>query len=125
MKRRIAIIAATIAAIAAASPAAAVPGGALGTLPLGNYVCEWPGDATGPVGLRAPEADFAIINASSYATAAGTGTYLLTGDVVAMTSGPQYGTRYHRMLSGFLRRIEADGKDGRLRCILRVVNNHR
>ncbi len=120
MKRQIAIIAALIA-----SPALAATGGELDTLPLGGYVCELPGDATGPVGIRAPEADFTIANASSYNTAAGSGAYLLTGDQVVMTSGPQRGTHYRRVYGGFLRKLDAGGSDSPLRCIRQVRNNNR
>ncbi len=114
-----------ILAVLISGPVLAATGGELDTLPLGYYVCELPGDATGPVGILAPETDFTISNASSYSTAAGTGTYLLTGDLVVMTVGPQRGARYRRVYGGFLRRLNADGSDSPLRCIRHVRNNHR
>lgn len=90
---------------------------------IGQYFCELPGDATGPVGLHAPDEDFAIVNASSYRAQKQMGSYLLTGDTLVMTSGPHEGKRYHRLTSGFLRRIGDDGKDTDLRCIRRRRNN--
>ncbi|PLK26024.1 hypothetical protein [Novosphingobium sp. TH158] len=120
MKRALAAL-----SIAFAGPAMAAPGGPIGILVPGTYACELPGDATGPVGIRAPEHDFTITNASSYSTAKGAGTYLLTGDKVQMTSGPQKGLSYRRQSGGFLRRLNADGSDSTLRCILGVANNQR
>ena len=110
-------------ALVLASVSGAAPGGPIGTLPLGAYVCELPGDATGPAGERKPEADFTVTNASSYRAAAGKGIYLLTGDRMVFTSGPLDGVKYHRTGPGFLRRTEADGKDGPLRCVRQVGNN--
>lgn len=119
MKMRVVLLAAF-----AAVPAFAAPGGALDTLPLGQYLCEMPGDATGPVGLRVPEADFRVLNASSYTTANGAGTYLLRGDDIIMTSGPLNGVQYRRLSSGLLRLVE-NGNDARQRCVLHVNNNRR
>ena len=90
---------------------------------IGDYFCERPGDAAGPVGIRAPDDDFTIVNASSYRAQGRLGSYLLTGDTLAMTSGPQEGKRYHRLSSGFLRKIGSDGADTQLRCIIRRRNN--
>jgi hypothetical protein len=120
MRRSFAFLAAV-----ATGPAIAAPGGQIGTMPQGFYACELPGDATGPVGVRAPEHDFTIDNASSYSTATGRGTYLLTGERLAMTSGPQAGTVYRRQSGGFVRRLMPDGSDSTLRCILGVSNNSR
>lgn len=102
-------------------PAAAstpVPGGEIGTLEIGHYVCELAGDATGPVGRHVPEADFRITNASSYRVNGVGGSYLLTGDRVVLTSGLRKGEHYRRVSSGFLRKTAADGSDGPLRCVL-------
>lgn len=110
-------------ALLAAAPLEAAPGGAIGTLQLGSYVCELPGDATGAAGQRVAEHGFTVVNASSYTTTEGRGTYLLTGDVVAMTSGPKRGQRFHRLSQGFLRLIGRDGQDSDLRCVRRVMNN--
>ncbi|WP_206049453.1 hypothetical protein [Novosphingobium sp. PC22D] len=112
--------------LAAASPVLAspapppVPGGRLGTLVQGRYVCESPGDATGPAGIALEDLEFLVVNGSGYRVPAGRGSYLLTGDDVIMTGGPLQGLRLHRISSGFLRRIEADGEDGEVRCVLSV-----
>lgn len=95
-----------------------VPGGLIGTLPLGRYSCELPGDAGGPVRTPAAEFDFTVIHGSSYRAAGHRGSYLLTGDVVTMTGGKLKGLKLHRLSDGFLRRIEANGRDGELRCVL-------
>ena len=114
------VIAIVTAGLIAAAPgsAGAVPGGEIGTLTKGAYICELPGDATGPTGIHIPEADFTIINASSYRAQGRIGSYLLTGDRVVMTSGTLEGQKFRRVSEGFLRRIEADGSDGKMRCIL-------
>jgi hypothetical protein len=119
MKRGLAI-----AAILAAGPALAAPGGPIDTLTPGRYVCELPGDASGPAGLRQDAESFRVLNASSYETAdGGRGTYLLTGDTVTITSGPKSGQKFRRLSGNFLRRIGPDGQDTALRCVRRVVNN--
>ncbi len=120
MKHRT-ILAAACAVIAA--PAAAVPGGEIGTLTLGRYTCELPGDALGPRGRLQPAEDFAIVTGSAYRANGEAGTYLLTGDQVVLTSGPRKGERYHRISDGFLRRQNADGSDGDLRCVIARRNN--
>ncbi len=107
----------------AAVPAAAVPGGSIGTLEIGDYTCELPGDATGSAGKRVPYADFTIINSSSYRADGGKGTYLLLGDRVEMTSGPRRGLRYNRLSRGFLRLVGPDGLSSDLRCVLRRGSN--
>ena len=88
----------------------------VGTLPLGLYACEWPGDATGPVGRHAPEQDFTVVTGSSYEAGGAIGTYLLSGESLVMTSGPKQGQKFHRLSLGFLRLVKADGADGDLRC---------
>lgn len=125
MKRTIAIFAAALALPFFTGPALAAPGGELGTMPKGSYACELPGDATGALGVRAPDQDFTIENGSAYTTATGRGVYLLTGDRLAMTSGPFKGAMYRRQSGGFLRRLAADGSDTDLRCVLGVSNNQR
>lgn len=111
-------LSAAITATLAAMPALAAPGGELSTLPKGVYRCELPGDAAGPWRIRMEQEDFAILVSSGYRALGKRGSYLLTGDTVIMTSGPFAGKRYHRQSSGFLRLIEADGKPGKLRCVL-------
>jgi hypothetical protein len=118
MKRSVILL-----AVLLCEPALAAPGGPIDTLPLGGYACELPGDAAGPVGHRVPEQDFTILNASSYRTPAGSGIYLLTGDVMTMTSGPKAGQRFHRITDNFVRLIQADGSDSQLRCVRGVINN--
>ena len=113
----------TLILLAASGPALAVPGGPIGQLAPGDYRCEQPGDAAGAVGLRVPGEDFQIVNANTYRTAAGRGTYLLTGDVLAMTGGPKYGQTFHRINNGFLRKTDGRGVDTKLRCVRRVLNN--
>ncbi len=110
-------------ALAAATQASAVPGGPIDTMQLGNYVCELPGDATGPAGHRVASEDFEIVNASGYRVQGARGNYLLTGDQLVMTSGPKNGQRFHRVSVSFLRKIGADGKDSSLRCVRRTSNN--
>ena len=108
-------------ALLSAAPALAVPGGEIGWLKPAAYQCEMPGDATGPVGLRVPDADFSVINANTYETPAGRGTYLLTGDLLQLTRGPLYGARFHRLTNNYLRQIGADGNDTQLRCVRKVL----
>ncbi|VWX51681.1 hypothetical protein [Novosphingobium sp. 9U] len=100
-----------------------VPGGLIGTLEQGKYACELPGDASGPIRVQASEFDFTIIHGSSYRSAGRRGSYLLTGDVVQMTGGKLKGLKLHRISDGFLRRIEADGQDGEMRCVLGTPGN--
>jgi hypothetical protein len=111
-------------ALFAASSALATPGGQIGTLQQGDYVCELPGDATGPAGIRQEQQNFTIHNSSRYSTSAGRGTYLLTSDQVTMTSGPKKGQRFKRLSANFLREVDATGKETDLRCVRRVRNNH-
>ena len=114
-----------IALIALSGPALAVPGGLLEILPRGNFMCEAPGDASGPVGLHNPSADFAIVNDSSYRTPQGDGIYLLTGNSLVMTSGPMNGIQFRRVTDRFLRKLDANGSETKLRCVFRVANNER
>jgi hypothetical protein len=109
--------------LALSAPALAVPGGPIGQIPPGNFLCEMPGDATGAVGLRVPDEDFVVVNANTYRTARGRGTYLLTGDLLVLTSGPRSGDKFRVISNSFLRKLGANGQDGSLRCVRRVVNN--
>ncbi|MBW8783541.1 MAG: hypothetical protein JF593_02700 [Novosphingobium sp.] len=95
----------------------------MGTLQIGDYVCERPGDATGPAGIHAPEEDFSVLTSSSYAVGEARGAYLRTGDRVVMTSGPKQGQKFHRVSQTFLRRVGDDGADTDLRCVRRNRNN--
>ena len=108
--------------LALVAPAVAAPGGRLDTIPVGEYRCELPGDATGPSRFPVPEESFEIRNASSYANGAGAGSYLLTGDTLVMTGGPKRGSRYRRLSDNFLRKIDESGEPGKLRCVRRTRN---
>ncbi|MEW9855458.1 hypothetical protein [Novosphingobium sp. M1R2S20] len=121
--RRVLPAAAAALTLIAAAPPPPVPGGLIDTLPLGKYTCELPGDAGGPVRVPAEEFDFTVIHGSSYRTAGMRGSYLLTGDLVTMTSGKLKGMKLHRISSGFLRRVDAAGRDDELRCVLATPAN--
>jgi hypothetical protein len=114
---------ALVLALVLAAPATAAPGGDIDTMPIGSYVCELPGDATGPAGRRVAEEDFTIVTASSYRAGGSMGSYLLTGNRLAMTSGSHQGKQYQRQSDGFVRMIGADGQPGELRCVRQTRNN--
>ena len=92
-------------------------GGPLGTLPTGRYLCELPGDASGPASRPVEGAWFDIINASSYVTEGGDGTYLLTGDDVVFTRGPLRGAKFERTGARALKRTDIGGAYAKLRCV--------
>lgn len=117
MKRAVALF-----ALCMGTPAMAITG-ELGTLPTGRYICELPADGSGPPSLQVPHANFTILRASRYRGDEGTGIYLLTGDLLVMTTGPRQGERYARKTSGFLRMLDAQGNESRLRCVRRTRNN--
>lgn len=123
LRLHLALALAIATTVAASSAAHAAPGGQIGRLLLGEFVCELPGDATGPAGIRVHEQGFSVINASTYTTEAGRGTYLLIGDLLVMTSGPKRGQRFHRLSQNFLREIGPDGVERQLRCVRQVTNN--
>ncbi|MCJ2187351.1 hypothetical protein [Novosphingobium beihaiensis] len=106
-----------LSACAARTHAPLMPGGRIGTLALGSYTCELPGDAGGPTGTPMPGYHFRIVNASSYKAGGIRGSYLYTGDRVVMTGGKLKGFTLHRISEGFLRQIAEDGSDGPMRCI--------
>jgi len=106
-----------LGAMALAAPALGVTGGKIGTLQRGTYVCEMPGDAATRRGVPVPEEGFEITNASTYRSPEGNGSYLRTGDRVAMTSGPMKGDRYMIKSERFLRKLASDGRESGLRCI--------
>ena len=103
-----------------ASAALAVPGGEIGVLAKGAYVCELPGDIGDPgiaAGRHVPEADFEVIGDSSYRVGKARGVYLRTGDEVVMSTGPQQGRKFHLESEKFLRVVDPDGTDGAMRCV--------
>jgi hypothetical protein len=108
-----------VAALVAVFPAVAAAQGPIGTVPRGSYVCEMPGDAAGQAGIPQPERSFKVKSSSRYATPRGGGVYLRRGDRLEITSGPLRGQTYLVIRPGFLRERQADGKPGRLRCVLR------
>ena len=112
-----------LAACAPAQPIRPVPGGEIGVLQQGQYVCELPGNATGPAGIRQDQQDFSIHNGSRYSTPAGRGTYLLVGDTVTMTSGPKKGQQFRKLSNNFLRELDSAARETDLRCVRQVQNN--
>lgn len=123
MIRPTASAAALAVMLALSCSAQAAPGGLIATLQVGTYACELPGDAVGPAGIRQPDRDFAIINATTYTSGSGRGTYLLTGTVLQLTSGPRKGERFVKLTDNFLRQLDASGKQTEMRCVRQVVNN--
>ena len=91
--------------------------GPLGTLPLGRYLCELPGNAAGLASVPVEGAWFDIVNASSYVAAEGQGTYLLQGDAVVFTRGPMRGAQFERTGVRTLRRTDLAGPLARMRCV--------
>jgi hypothetical protein len=105
------------AATALASPALAEDSGKLGTLPLGRYLCEVPGDATGAASLAVRGAWFDIVNASSYRSEGGSGTYLATGKTVVFTRGPMKGAAFERSSNRALQRTDGGAPASNMRCV--------
>lgn len=110
-------------ALLCAAPLHAAPVDAIGTVAIGRYVCERPGNALGQVGIHQPEVDFEILNASAYQSEVGSGSYLRVGEVVSFTSGPRRGEQFRWISANFLRRLNPDGSLSSLRCIRRNRNN--
>lgn len=100
-----------------ASPAHAVPGGELRTLPLGTWFCELPGDAVSDPTAR-PDETFTVIPDSSYLTPDGQrGSYLLLEDRLTMTSGPREGDKFVVDSSAMVHRLSPSGEPLPLRCV--------
>ncbi|MBO9498541.1 MAG: hypothetical protein J7496_10970 [Novosphingobium sp.] len=106
-----------LAALAAAAPALADPGGRIDTLDRGEYTCERPGDATTSRGVPAPDQNFKVVNASAYVSNGKRGKYLRLGDQVTMTSGPLKPNRYEMKNGRYLRQLGPDGQPNGLRCV--------
>lgn len=109
--------------VVAAPAATAAPGGSIATMATGRFDCERPGDALGPAVRRVPEAGFRLLIGSSYEVDGQSGSYLMTGEVLVMTSGPHKGRRFHRDSNNALRELRPDGSPGELRCVRRAGNN--
>ena len=120
-----ALVALALPAQGSAKPARGGLDGPLGTLHRGAYYCEDAGDALGEAGIHRAEEDFTVLHDSVYRTPAGRGSYLLTGQLIVMTSGPKRDERFRRLSDGFLRRLAPDGSETTLRCIRQVLNNQR
>lgn len=116
-------IALPAALLTASAAALAVPGGPIGVLAPASYACEMPGDATGAAGYRVDAENFTVINSNAYRSADGRGTYLLTGDLLVLTSGPKRGQKFRKISPNFLRKLDSAGKETQLRCVRRVINN--
>ena len=124
MRRVFPAAVAAIVLTAAAPPSPPpVPGGPIGTLALGRYSCELPGDASGPIRIDAADYNFTIVHGSSYRAGGQRGSYLLTGDLVQMTSGTLKGLKLRRISGGFLRRIDEAGRNSELRCVRGTPGN--
>ena len=107
-----------VAALLAATSSIAVAQGPIDTVLRGRYVCEMPGDAAKGASIPQPGRSFTIESSSRYTASQGGGTYLRRGDRLDMTSGPRKGETFLVLRPGFLRERQADGKPGRLRCVL-------
>ncbi len=108
----------SVAIAAMALPAAVAAQDKLDTLPRGSYGCELPGNAAGPAGVQVADAGFKIVNASSYTSPRGGGSYLRTGKTVEFTSGPMRGRKFRIQGRTLLRELDEDGSLGRMRCVL-------
>ena len=107
-----------VAVLLAATTSLAAAQGPIDTVLRGRYVCEMPGDASVGASIRQPERNFTIKSSSRYSAPQGGGIYLRRGDRLDLTSGPRKGESYVVLRPGFLRERQADGKPGRLRCVL-------
>ncbi|WP_237451671.1 hypothetical protein [Qipengyuania oceanensis] len=108
-----------IAALLAATHAAAAPGGPLRTLPRGHYDCALPGLAGNTPIVARDDQNFKVVNGSSYERDGKRGTYLHTGTRVVFTSGVLRGETFERVSQTMLRQRMADGTLGELRCVKR------
>lgn len=120
MTRRIHILAFCLicgAMAVAGSAQTAQKGGMLKTMPQGVYQCALPGDAAGAAWQVVKDLEFTIMNASSYTSANGRGTYLLKGDRLVFTRGPLKGTRLQQVGEFTLRVLGPDGEKSAVRCV--------
>lgn len=106
-----------IVSVLAVAAMPALAAGPIGTAQRGSYTCELPGNAAGAAGVAQPQDNFRIASASRYQSVRGDGTYLRQGNTIRFTSGPRAGEAYRMESENFFRRLDADGKPGRLRCV--------
>lgn len=117
MKLRILLASLAVFAASSATPAIAAPGGKLGTMAGGRWICEIPGDATMRP-TRQEADDFSIVPDSSYRTPDGrSGTYLLLGDRLTMTSGPFDGKRFVLDSAAMIHPLDQNDQPEALRCV--------
>jgi hypothetical protein len=105
----LAVLAGSLAASAAAQTR-------LDTLQQGRYECALPGSAAGAAWIVQRQKGFDIASASTYRTMAGSGTYLLTDNIVTFTRGPMKDMRMKQHGSGLLQELRSDETLGPLRC---------
>jgi len=100
-----------------AAPAQAAPGGELGTLELGKWFCELPGDAAAPA-VPVPAETFTAVPDSTYIAGKDVaGSYLLLGDELVMTTGALKGHRFHLETAATIHLIDDKGNATGLRCV--------
>ncbi len=116
MRNILTLIAAAGAALAGAT-ADAAENGRLGTLPVGQYLCALPGDATGAAWRLVADKSFTISNGSTYYAKDGAGTYLLLGDRVTFTRGPMNHMRFKRIGNTSIQMVDDKGELTDLRCV--------
>lgn len=98
-------------------PALAAPGGQLRTLLAGAWLCEHQGDAEAPA-QTLPAESFRVIADSSYRLASGqSGSYLLLGNDLVMTTGPLRGRKYRLVGFGILHPLDSNGIRTTDRCV--------
>lgn len=103
-----------LALAALALPAAAQGASDLDVLPQGRYGCWTAGSAVGPA--VNPRSEFTVVRGSSYRAEAGTGTYLLAGDILLFTRGPLKDQRFRRSEEGYWQQLSRDGELQPLKC---------
>ena len=91
--------------------------GKLSTLPQGTYTCSMPGNAASAAWREMPGRTFTIANSSTYSTADGAGTYLLSGSTVRFTRGPMKGMQFKLTGTSTLVLLEDDGSASKVRCV--------
>ncbi|EGD58649.1 hypothetical protein Y88_0706 [Novosphingobium nitrogenifigens DSM 19370] len=103
--------------LATPGTATAAPGGSLRVLLRGPWICEVPGDASTPP-KTLPKDSFHAQADSSYRLPDGsTGTYLLLGNHLVMTTGPFRGRTYETSGQGMIYPLDANGTRTGVRCI--------